>query len=74
MTVNSWLWVGWLLAFGVLEAIGLVQKDAPGKPRTLSAQVWWLIRGAGTWHHIARVLLVGFLAWLSVHMVSGGWA
>lgn len=74
MTLFSWLWIAWGVLFAVVEGVALAKGDRPGKPLTLSAQIWALIRGAGTWHHIARVVLVAFLAWLSVHMVSGGWA
>lgn len=64
-------WLAWVLAFAAIEGAALVRRDRPGRPATLSAHVWWLIRGAGWWHHLARVGLVCGLAWLSVHLVSG---
>lgn len=74
MTWESWTWVAWWATFAVVEGIGLWQKDRPGHPRTLSAQIWWLIQGAGLWHRLARVGLVAALAWLALHLLSGGWA
>ncbi len=73
MSAWSWAWVGWLAAFCVIEGAALGAKDTPDHPATLSGQIWWLIRGAGWWHRLARVLLVCGLAWLSVHLLTGGW-
>ncbi len=73
MNVFSWLWVLWALAFAAVEGAALVVKDRPGAPHTLSATIWWLTRGAGRWHHLARLGLVFGLAWLCLHLLSGGW-
>jgi hypothetical protein len=61
------------MLFCLIEGCALVVKDTPGHPATLSAHVWWLVRGAGLWHHLARVGLLLGLAWLTVHLLSGGW-
>jgi len=69
-------WLSWLAAFGVIEGIALVRKT-PGA--TLSEHVWrWFATQSGQnrpstpliWAR--RMTLVAFLAWLSVHFVSGG--
>lgn len=73
MTWESWSYLGLFAAWAVVEGIGLAQKDRPGQPRTLSANIWWLIQGAGVWHHLARLGLVCGLAWLSLHLLTGGW-
>ena len=73
MTGQSWTYLALGLAWAVAETAGLVQKDRPGRPRTLSANIWWLVQGAGLWHHLARLGLLCGLVWLSVHLLTGGW-
>jgi len=65
--VFSLLWILWGLAFVAIEGAALIVKDRPGVPRTLTANVRWLIAGAGWWHHTARVVLAVLLAWLPMH-------
>lgn len=67
MNVFSWLWIAWGAVFVVVEAVALVRKDRPAKPRTLTANVRWLIQGAGVWHMTARGALIVLLAWLPWH-------
>lgn len=70
MTWESWAWLAMAAVFLVVEGVALVQKDRPGSPRTLSANIWWLVRGAGTWHVIARWLLTTGLAALTAHLLG----
>lgn len=70
MGVFSWLWIAWAAMFVAVEATAIVRGDRPSAPRTLSANVWWLVRGAGVWHHVARGLLAVGLAWLVPHLLS----
>ena len=72
MNVFTWLWIAWGALFLGVEGSALVVKDRPGRPRTLSAHIWWLVRGAGAWHRIARGALALGLAWLTGHLMSGG--
>lgn len=72
MNVYTLLWLLWAAAFAAIEGTALVVKDRPGTPRTLSAHVWWAVRGAGPWHHVARIGLALALAWLSAHLLGGG--
>lgn len=67
MTVFSWLWIVWGAMFVGVEGAALVIKDRPAAPATLTANVRWLINGAGVWHHTARVILTVLLAWLPFH-------
>ena len=67
MTVFSLLWLAWGAAFFVIEGVALVKKDRPNHLRTLTANVRWLISGAGRWHRVARIALVLLLAWLPGH-------
>lgn len=67
MNLFSWLWIAWGLAFLLVEGAALVVKDRPEAPRTLTANVRWLVSGAGRWHVAARVVLVALLAWLPGH-------
>jgi len=65
------LWLGWGLAFGAIELTALsCHKGSPGRPTTLSGQVWWAVRGHGWLHQTARLIVTIFLAWLTKHLVS----
>lgn len=60
----TWLWLGWIAAFVVLEVIAARSKRP--KPRTLSEHVWkWF-----PWRW-KRVLLIGLLGALLWHLLSG---
>ena len=66
------LWLGWFAMFLVIESLALFRyKDLPGKPHTLSAQFWWVIRGRTRWHWIARCAVLAGMVWLTLHFV--GW-
>lgn len=82
-------WLVWLGYFGVLEGAALVKsykarKAGADDPRdTFSEHVWvWagvnkrgigIERNANAWARIRRVVLGGFMLWLSVHFLAGGW-
>jgi hypothetical protein len=34
--------------------------------------IWYLTRGTGPWHQIARAVLVFGLGWLTPHLLGGG--
>lgn len=71
------LWLAWLVWFLIEEGIALA-RGGPGA--TLSAHVW---RWFGTdrnerhpqsgWTRIRRVALAGFMLWLAIHFMTGGW-
>lgn len=67
-------WVIWLGYFVVLETLA-IRRTAGG---SFSEHVWrWFAvrdRPADqrTWVHVRRLVLLGSLAWLFVHFVSGG--
>lgn len=75
MNVFTWYWLIWfVVGFGVMETVALVRyPDRPGKPHTLSSQVWWLVKGAGLWHRLLRIAVLFLMAWLTVHLLTGGW-
>ena len=84
----AWAWIGWLAYFGVVEGVALyrsyqARRAGAGDPRdTLSEHVWmWfgvnregsgIERHSNAWARIRRVVLGGFLLWLSVHFMTGG--
>jgi hypothetical protein len=72
MTWQSYAWIVFAAVFVGIETAGLIQKDRPGRPRTLSAVIWYLTRGTGPWHQIARAVLVFGLGWLTPHLLGGG--
>ncbi|MEX1655529.1 hypothetical protein ABZ960_20470 [Streptomyces pseudovenezuelae] len=75
MTVWSWLWVGWLGAFVAIEGKALFNKT---KGDTLSEHVWKWFATARVdhdptgWVRLRRFTLLAFMAWLSVHFLTGG--
>ena len=70
MTWQSWAYIGIFLAWAAVEITGLIQKDRPDAPRTLSANLRWLVAPAGGWHTVARALFVAFLGWFSPHILG----
>lgn len=81
--LDQW-WTGWLIwlaYFGVVKAVALSNARTGD---TLSEHVWaWFgtqrrkpgepVRDRTGWTPLRRVLL-SFLAWLSIHFLTGGWA
>ena len=60
----SKLWVAWLALFAVIEGAAILNKK---KGDTLSEHVWkWFPKNTAR-----GVALVGFMAWLFWHFVSG---
>lgn len=73
MNPYSWAWIGWIVAFLGIELTAVfLTPDKPSRPTTLSNSIWWLIQGKSRWHYAARFGLVTLLAWLSIHLLSGG--
>lgn len=78
MDIWAWAWICWGAAFLVLEGIALARKQHGD---TLSEHVWRLldVRNPKTgvaleWHvRLRRSVLVMGLAWLVVHLLTGGW-
>lgn len=69
-------WLAWLAAFCGIEGVALFNK---GKGDTLSEKVWrWFATGVGTTSkpsggvRARRFALLGFMAWLTVHFLTGG--
>jgi hypothetical protein len=75
VTIWSWLWIGWGVAFLVIEAAALINKD---RGDTLSEHVWsWFqLRGRKDgkrpWQVLLRLGFVCFWVWLTFHFLSGG--
>ncbi len=67
------LWIGWLVYFIVVEAVAIYRTT---KGDTLSEHVWlWFGAGKhhkpGLWGWVRRLILTGFLVWLTVHFLFG---
>lgn len=77
MDIWSWLWIGWLAAFGVLEGIALARKEPED---TLSEHIWrWFAIGRPGNRpkftglvQLRRFVLLAGLAWLAAHFLTGG--
>lgn len=77
MTVWTWLWIGWLALFGVIESVAAF--NAKGGD-TLSEQVWrWLTqprhmregKDPAPWVWAGRAGVTGLLIWMLLHFVFG---
>lgn len=64
-------WALWISAFFAIEIPAIANKK-PGD--TLSEHVWsWFaIKGKPTGWRARRLVLLAFLAWLSLHFLTGG--
>ncbi|MEV0267699.1 hypothetical protein AB0H43_02900 [Hamadaea sp. NPDC050747] len=75
MSVYTVLWIGWGLYFAVVEGIALFNSK-PGD--TLSEHIWaWFgTAKAGKpvngWARFRRFALLAFMAWLTLHFMTGG--
>jgi hypothetical protein len=77
MSVYTVLWLIWGAYFAVVEGVALFNSK---NGDTLSEHVWaWfgtergdMTRPVTAWTRFRRFLLLAFMAWLSVHFLSGG--
>lgn len=65
---NTVLWITWLLFFAAIEGQSLASGNYHG---TLTARIraWASLADKGKWWRARRAVLLGFLAWLSAHLV-----
>ncbi len=71
MTGWTAAWIAWLLAFFAIEIPALLDHR---RGNTLSEHVWrWCsIRDKGRGYRLRRTMLLVLLAWLVVHLLTGG--
>lgn len=81
MSLWTWAWLGWGAIFCIIEGMALFNSK-PGD--TLSEHAWaWLgynapkgqalkLRHPSGWTRLRRFALLAFLAWLAVHLLTGG--
>jgi hypothetical protein len=79
MSLWTIAWLGWGLIFAVIEGMALFNST---KGDTLSEHAWaWLgyaatgsgeLRSPSGWTRLRRFLLLAGLAWLSIHLLTGG--
>lgn len=64
-------WILWVLWFAIEEGYALATHNMAG---TLSDHVWyWFsIKGHSDFWRLRRFMLLSFLAWLSLHFLTGG--
>lgn len=80
MSVFTWLWIGWGVAFGVIEGVALANSRHGD---TLSEHVWAFlgVRRDGAAPHrtprwtlrVARIVVLSGMLWLTLHFATGGW-
>jgi hypothetical protein len=79
VTVWTWAWIAWGLIFAAIEGMALFNSKSGD---TLSEHCWaWLgyaatgqgdLRSPSGWTRLRRFLLLAGLAWLVVHLLTGG--
>lgn len=80
LALDAWwlAWVMWFLYFAAVEGMALFNARAGD---TLSEHVWaWFgtathpggMRAPSGWTRLRRFVLLAFMAWLSVHFLTGG--
>lgn len=79
---DDWAWLAGLAFLGALEVVTLVRSV---RGDTLSEHVWmwlgvrlqrdprWPDKTPNAKTKLARIAVLGFLAWLIVHFATGGW-
>jgi hypothetical protein len=73
----TWAWIGWGLYFAAVEGMALANAKTGD---TLSEHVWAFIgmrdpgdpRHPSGWTRLRRFLVLAFMAWLSIHFLTGG--
>jgi hypothetical protein len=71
--VSAWAWA-WIAVVAAFLGVELSAAFAtPKQGHTASEIIWRWTRGRGRLHWLARFGLVAGLAWLSLHLLSGGW-
>lgn len=65
-------WVFWIAMFAVIEGAAIVRKE---RGDTLSEHVWrWFsVADKPRGYKMRRFVLLVFLVWLIVHLLTGGW-
>lgn len=74
--MNAWdyVWLAWLLSFVLIEGYALCSK---GQRATFSEKVWkWFAIGKDYpttgLVRLRRFTLLAFVAWLAIHLLTGG--
>lgn len=65
-------WIFWVAMFFAIEVPAIIRKD---RGDTLSEHVWkWFgVQGKPAGYKARRFVLLTFMAWLSLHFLTGGW-
>lgn len=75
--MSPWLllWIGWAVYFAIVEGMALLNSTSGD---TLSEHVWAFLgygegkRRPSGWTRLRRFIVLAFMAWLSVHFLTGG--
>jgi hypothetical protein len=64
-------WTIWLLLFGAIEGPALARK-APGATLSEHLWAWFAVKDKAPQWRLRRFALAAGLAWLSLHLLTGG--
>lgn len=89
MNTFTVLWIGWAVAFAVIEGVALFNSK---RGDTLSEHLWaWLGVRKTMWKidrmqlapgpvvtpkwtlRVARIVFIALMAWITLHITTGGW-
>jgi hypothetical protein len=65
----DWLWIGWIVVFGVVEGFAL-HDDMPGHTLSEHVRKWFSVK-TKLGRTVFLVVFGGFVAWFSVHILTG---
>jgi len=71
--VSGWsiAWVWWIIAFGAIEGPALISK-VPGATLSEHFWSWFSITTKSSQWRLRRFCLLAGLAWLALHLLTGG--
>lgn len=75
MSLWTFAWIGWGVYFAIVEGMALFNSK---RGDTLSEHVWAFlgfsdgVRSPSGWTRLRRFVVLAFMAWLSVHFLTGG--
>lgn len=75
-TLRRWrytlAWAGWGIWFAIVEWLA-ARNDEPGDMLSELVWSWASIKARARAWRWRRIALVAFLAWLTLHLLTGGW-
>ena len=69
----TYAWCVWLVYFIAVETAAVIRK-APNDTLSEHVWAWFSIKNKKSGWRWRRIALLGFMSWLTMHFLTGGWA